>query len=516
MKQYLSLYNVILALFFLFIAFPVLFTFISAIFFNPSFSEDISSLNINTISLLLKSIFLAGIIALLSSIIGTVLAFILYKTELKHASIYKIILLTPLFISPYILAVAWKDLFFMLFQNSSFLSSYIGVTIVITTVYTPLSMLIIGSSLTNINSKIEESALMFTNTKNLIIKIILPLIKPALLSSFVLIFIFSISNFAVPAFFGIKVFTTEIFTQFSAFYRHSFAIIQSVALLIICVLLLMSEHRFISEATFFSFGGKGISSKIYTNGKTIHTLLLNLWIFISIALPLLMLIIQSFSGGKGYFTQAFTILLPSFSTSILLSLFASLLIVVIGFSLAYFGEWKNRNTRFFNWMLLIIFTIPSTVFGISLIKFYNHESLNFIYSTYAIIIIAYVGKFSFISTKIISNAIKQIPKSISETAIIQGIKTSSIIRKILIPLIFPSILVSFMISFIFTIGELGTTIMIYPPGTELMPIKIFTIMANAPQALTSSMNLIVFLLTLISILVFSLFFKPLRSENNTE
>jgi ABC-type Fe3+ transport system permease subunit len=61
---------------------------------------------------------------------------------------------------------------------------------------------------------------------------------------------------------------------------------------------------------------------------------------------------------------------------------------------------------------------------------------------------------------------------------------------------------------------LGTTIMIYPPGTELMPIKIFTIMANAPQALTSSMNLIVFLLTLVSILVFSLFFKLLNNVNN--
>jgi ABC-type Fe3+ transport system permease subunit len=513
-KQYFSLYNVILALFFLFIVFPVLFTFISALFFNTSFSDDISSLNISTISLLFKSVFLAGIIALLSSIIGTVLAFILFKTELKHANIYKIILLTPLFISPYILAVAWKDLFFMLFQNNSFLSSYIGVTIVITTVYTPLSMLIVGSSLTNINSKIEESALMLTSTKNLIFKIILPLIKPALLSSFVLIFIFSISNFAVPAFFGIKVFTTEIFTQFSAFYRHSFAIIQSVALLIICVLLLMSEHRFISEATFFSFGGKGISSRVYTKGKAIHLLALNLWIIISIALPLLMLIIQSFSEDKTFFTQAFTLLLPTFSTSILLSLLASLLIVIIGFTVAYFGEWKNRNTSFFNWMLLIIFTIPSTVFGISLIKFYNQESLNFIYSTYAILIIAYVGKFSFISTKIISNAIKQIPKSISETAIIQGIKTSSIIRRILIPLIFPSILTSFVISFIFTIGELGTTIMIYPPGTELMPIKIFTIMANAPQALTSSMNLIVFLLTLVSILVFSLFFKLLNNVNN--
>jgi len=128
--------------------------------------------------------------------------------------------------------------------------------------------------------------------------------------------------------------------------------------------------------------------------------------------------------------------------------------------------------------------------------------LDFIYSSYAIIIIAYVGKFSFISAKLIENAIKQIPNSFDEAAQIEGITAFTRLQKILIPLITPTLFVAFIISFIFSLGELGTTIMLYPPGTEIMPIKVFTIMANATQSLTSSMTLIIFSITLLLIISF--------------
>jgi ABC-type Fe3+ transport system permease subunit len=58
------------------------------------------------------------------------------------------------------------------------------------------------------------------------------------------------------------------------------------------------------------------------------------------------------------------------------------------------------------------------------------------------------------------------------------------------------------LAFVLSLGELGTVIMVYPPGTELMPIKLFTISANAPQALTSSITLINFLVSLGFIILF--------------
>ena len=513
MKPIFSFYNFVLAIFSLFIALPVLYTFFSAIFLNTSLLEDIYCINLSSFILLAKSILVSGSIAVISTAIGTFLAFVLYKTRIKYSGILKMAVLAPLFISPYILAVAWRDFFFIAFGSINVFSSYLGVIVVLSTVFTPLSVLIVGSALSNISSQIQESAMMLTNTKNLIRKILLPLIKPALLSSFILIFIFSISNFAVPAFFGLKVFTTEIFTQFSAFYRHSFAIIQSILLVIICVLLLFSERKYIADAPFFSIGSKGLSLRKFESQIFMRVLVFG-WIAISLLLPLSVLIHQSFTGEMQVLIDAFYLLLPTFAYSFFTAFIAAILIVIIGFTVAYYDVFESKNTKLFNWLLLLIFTIPSTVYGISLIKFYNHSALNFIYASYAIIIIAYVGKFSFISSKIITNSMKQLPKSLYESAVIQGVSYKSVILRILIPILYPAFLASFIISFIFSIGELGITIMVYPPGAEIMPIKIFTIMANAPQALTASMNLIVFSLTLLLIAAFGYIAKLLQMKSH--
>lgn len=78
----------------------------------------------------------------------------------------------------------------------------------------------------------------------------------------------------------------------------------------------------------------------------------------------------------------------------------------------------------------------------------------------------------------------------------------------------PALFAAFVINFIFCLGELGTTIMLYPPGTEIMPIKVFTIMANAPQSLTSSMTLIVFSVTLLIITALYPIFKHYSNVNH--
>lgn len=487
--------------FFLFIILPVFYIFANTFLFDNSLVSNIKQLDKNTFLLLLNSSIVAFVVSLFATFIGSVLGFLLYKTNLKYKGFFKILFLIPLLISPYILAVAWKDFFSVFFQNAKIISSYFGVVLVQVFIYTPLAMIIVGNAFTNIDAHLEESGLLITNVKDVILKIELPLIKPAIFSSFVLIFIFTISGFSVPAFFGIRVFTTEIFTQFSAFYNHSLAILQSFLLVAVCVFLLLTESKYISNASFLSVGSKGTNKKLFPSNNT-HILFLTIWFLISVILPFITLVVQSFSKGTSDIIKAFDLLESAVGNSIGFALLASALIVIVGFVAAYYSNTQTKSSsNFFDWSLLIVFTIPSIVFGIALIKFYNRVVFNFIYSGYAIIVIAYVGKFSFIASKIIGNAIKQIPQSLDEAAQIEGISFYSRIKNILLPLILPGIFASFIIGFIFSFGELGTTIMVYPPGTEIMPIKVFTIMANAPLALTSSMTLIVLSVTIFMIAI---------------
>ncbi len=143
--------------------------------------DDLSVLTfINTSTLLLvgKSLLLSCTVALLASIMGTICGFLLYRLKFPFRGFYKLFLLLPLLVPPYIFAVAWKDGFQWLFGNSSALYSEVGMIIVHTLVYFPLAMLITGTALSRIHSGLEEAGLMRVSFARMLIKIVLPLIRP--------------------------------------------------------------------------------------------------------------------------------------------------------------------------------------------------------------------------------------------------------------------------------------------------------------------------------------------------
>jgi ABC-type Fe3+ transport system permease subunit len=493
-----GLLTVILPAFFLLVVLPVLFT-----LGNALFSGHLSTvLSPDTFSLLWKSVLVAAAVAFLATFFGLLFGFILYKTKIPFSSFFKVTLLIPLFISPYIIAVAWRDLFFLLFHAPNIIASYGGMIFIMILIYTPLAMLVTGNAFVRVNVSLEEAGLMMTERYRVIGKIVLPLMKPAIISSFVLVFIFTVSNFSIPGYLGLQVFTTEIFTQFSAFYDHETAILQSLILIVVCLVLLLSEKRYLADAPFIAVGGKGNAAGKYAlnNGKIAAVVLLSGWLLLSVVLPFLVLVYQSFQSGTEKFVTAWKMLSPAVLNSVLLAFSGALIIVITGLAAAYHAT--SKAGKLFNDLLLFVFAVPSIIFGISLIKFYNHPALGFIYSGFAIILIGYVGKFSFIAAKVTGNAVKQIPRSLDEAARMQGVGKVHRLLKIYLPLLSPALFAAFVLAFIFSFSELSTTIMVYPPGSDILPVKVFTVMANASQALVSSMTLIVFAVTLLLIAVF--------------
>lgn len=451
-----------------------------------------SLLNTAVLSLIGKSFLISGSVAFFATIIGTLCGFLLYKFEFPLKGFFKLTLLIPLLVPPYIFAVAWKDGWQWFFGNTSEVYSVTAVVIVHTLVFFPLAMLITGSAFSQIHKGIEEAGMMTVSFRRMVIKIILPLVRPALTISFLLIFIFSLSDFSVPAFFGTQTFTTEIFTQFSAFYNYQMAISQSILLLLICLVLMMWEARYLSDAPFFSIGTKGSYSKQYEVNKRRMLLHITLFLllFIAVLLPVFTLILQSFSGKEIEFARALKLIYPTILQSVTLALLGASIISLTGLWVAFMKE--KYNFKLPNTLTLITFIIPSTVFGIALIGFFNRPATNFIYASFLIILIGYSSRFTFIAARITGNGLKQIPVSLEEAAAIIGIHPVKKFFKINLPMLLPSLFTSFVLAFVLCLGELGTTIMVYPPGTELMPIKIFTISANATQSLTGSMILINF------------------------
>lgn len=486
-----------------------------------TFGHYLAAYHLQTFVLLLKSCMLASSVALIATIIGAIFGYMMSSTDLPFSVSLKLLFLLPLFISPYYLAVAMHDFVFLLVGNTRMLNSEEAVASILIMSYSPIPLLIMSASFANINSRMEEAGLLVTSRLRTTWSIIFPLVKPAFISSFVLVFILAISEITVPSYYLVNLLPTEIFMQFTAFYNHKAAIAMGSAICVLSIILVLMEKSFLADASFLAIGKRGSVRKTTALGKWKYPILLMALSYLAfvVIIPLVGLGMQAFREGMpdylrdksmpvgylplerelgysmDYIYKGFALLKPVIFDSLLYAMAGSLLICLLGFVFAYYSE--RQKIKWMDYLLLLVFAIPSTIFGIALIKFYNRTSLEFIYTSAFIIIIGYIGKFTFVASRMIGNSIRQVPYSLEEAAKLTGANSLARFRHILFPLLLEGFFTAFIVCFIFCLGEMATTIVIYPPGNSLLPIKIATSMHNTPDGLISAMVFIILLLTFI-------------------
>src|SRR3990167_3230505 len=101
-----------------------------------------------------------------------------------------------------------------------------------------------------------------------------------------------------------------------------------------------------------------------------------------------------------------------------------------------------------------------------------------------------------------------------EAGIVTGVAWFRVLGKILIPLQGYGLIATWLVCFMFCVGELGTTILVYPPGHETLPISLFTVMANSPTDVVSALSIIIVVMTLLPVGFFLAFSKSLIKKPN--
>ncbi len=134
-------------------------------------------------------------------------------------------------------------------------------------------------------------------------------------------------------------------------------------------------------------------------------------------------------------------LLPSLKDSLLIAIAGAFIVTLFGLIFSWLTV--QFKLKFLQTILLFVFAVPAIVTGVSLILFYNTPSLNFIYSSTLIILIAFSARFLFISVKIISDSLQQIPVSFTDAAYMIGAGPFYIFRKITLPLLGEALFTSF-------------------------------------------------------------------------
>ena len=90
-----------------------------------------------------------------------------------------------------------------------------------------------------------------------------------------------------------------------------------------------------------------------------------------------------------------------------------------------------------------------------------------------------------------TSGIKQVNPRLEEAAALSGARWTRVIGRIVAPLSKHSLMVAFFIVFILAFGELGTTLLIIPPGRETIPIKIYNLMHYGADQKVAALCLII-------------------------
>ncbi len=461
--------------------------------------------------LLKNSLTLALLVSLITLFLGVPLGLLLGKTDIPFKRQLSLILCIPILIPPYIMAVSVDNClgqegilrpFLPGWVLRSLSDHYLGLggsVFVLSTVYLPIPMLLTICLLKNVNPSLEEAARLCAKWPLVLKEITLPIIRPGLTLSALLVFVLCLGEFSVPSYLRYQVFSVESFTQFSAVYDFGSATAQSMPLAVIALLLLVAESRYSRKSLF-------LSTPLVSGTKTLEIalgrsrpylfILVSCLAFLIVIVPLLSLFYSSLD--LFIYEEAIKVAGDALLRSFFYAFLGASLLAVLGFLSAY----TIKNRQIWCWRLvdmtsLFLFAIPGTVLGIGLIATWNNSWTQFVYSSLLIIVLGYLARYHVLSSRIILSQLYLISPSMEEAAQLAGAGWLSRMLFILAPLSKRAIMAAWLCVFLFCLRDTDISLIVYPPGCETLPVRIFTLMANGSPGLISSLCM----LMVVSVLV---------------
>lgn len=446
--------------------------------------------------------------------IGLTLAFLIAKTDLPVRRWLFLFSIIPILIPSYITTIGWIKLLGAGGINLPFkIYGVGGVIFVLTMSYFPFITLLTLAGLFSINPKLEESAALVSPYGKVFRGITLPLIFPYVFSGAIFTFIFSVSNYGVPDLLRVTAYPVEIFTQFSAFYDPSKAVLLSLPLIGVTVILVLLQRHFMGSKAYVTLnaGAKEIFRVRLGRFKIPLIIFSCLVIILSVIVPILMLVIGA--GPFITYVAAFKTAHAQIFNSVVLACISATLIIILSFPIAYFIQRAQKRVSLITDIISIVpFAIPPAILGIGLIKLWNWPATGIIYKTFLVVIFGCVGRFIAFAIRIISSNISQIHPNLEESAVISCKSWWTRLVRIMFPLTKQGFLYAWIICFALSIGELETTLLVTPAGESTLPIRIYTLMHYGAHKLVFGLCFILLLIIFLPIGAVLLSNRPLKRQ----
>jgi iron(III) transport system permease protein len=448
--------------------------------------------------------------AVLSLTVGTTLAYLNVRTAVPFKALFFAASIVPLIVPGILYTVSWIFLASpQIGVLNSFLEPVFGEAVLnIFSIWgmiwveglhsSPIVFLLMVAAFRSMDPSLEESALMSGATRlQTLRRVTLPLVRPALLSSVLVILITSLESFEVPALLGLQngiyVFTSRIYFVFRSYPRDLQAAgALAVSLLAIAVIGVIIARLLAGRGTktYQTVTGKGFRPRPLDLGKwrPVVGAGILVYFFATVIGPLLVLLYASllpyYQAPSIEAFQSFTLdnyrkvfEMDSAGRALVNSLVLGIGAACIVMALMSIAAWISvRSTipgrGLVEQLSFVPLVIPGIVLGVSISFVYLRSPIP-IYGTLLILLIAYCTKYMPYGMRYATTSMTQISSELEESAQVSGASWWTTFRRVLLPLLSPGIMAGFVYILVVSFRELSSSLLLYSPGNEVLSILIW-------------------------------------------
>ena len=318
-----------------------------------------------------------------------------------------------------------------------------------------------------------------------------PLLLPGLGNAFLVTFIESVADFANPMLIGgsYDTLATTIYLQVTGAYDSTGAAAMSVVLLSLTVVLFLIQKYYLEKKTAATLTGKASRMRMLIEDKSV-TVPLTIFCTLVAAFVVLMYVMVPFGAlftlwGRDYSLSLKwfqymlrTSGLKAFQDSFVLSLIASPLTAFLSMVIAYLVVKKRfRGKGFIEFVSMLAMAVPGTVLGIGYIRGYANGLfrtgiMSSLYGTGLILIIVFIVRSLPTGTRSGISALRQIDKSIEESAYDMGANSARVFMTVTLPLIKDSFFSGLVTAFVRSITAISAIILLVTPDFLLITCQI--------------------------------------------
>lgn len=479
------------------------------------------------------------LVSIVSALVGLLFAYVEVYVKLKTkfmSGLFQVVSMLPVVSPPFVLSLS----IIMLFGKSGLITRYLlgmydnsvygfwGIFVVQTLTFFPVCYMMLKGLLKNIDPSLEEAARdMGASRWKVFTSVTLPLVLPGLGNAFLVTFIESIADFANPMIIGgsYDTLATTIYLQITGAYDKQGAAAMAVVLLCITLLMFVVQKYVLEAKSTATLSGKASRARMLITDASVRIPLTVICCALAIFVVVMYLCVPfgalfktwgyDFSLTTKWFEQVFTKYhgFQAFRDSFLLSLVAAPITAILSMIISYLVVKRNFRTKgFIEAVSMLAMAVPGTVLGVGYIRGFSggvfHTGLlQGIYGSAAILIIVFIVRSLPTGTRSGISALRQIDKSIEESAYDMGADSFTVFRTVTLPLIKDSFFSGLVTAFVRSITAISAIILLVTPQFFLITVQINEFAEKGNYGIACAFATILIVITYGSVLLMNLAIK---------